>query len=120
MALKVYCTDSEQANRETAGLECIESVLASPEGQEHTGSVFIRRLLDKFIVVNPRAVQPKPNVCLVYEPMGMSLSEMATHSYDDNGIPVDVVKGITMYLLAALDFLHSKANLVHTGKLKIN
>ncbi|KAJ0108086.1 hypothetical protein J7T55_007205 [Diaporthe amygdali] len=113
VALKVYCTDSQQANRETAALEHIESVLASPDGAEHTGQEFIRRLLDRFTVSNPRAVQPKPNICLVYKPMGMSLSEMATYSYDD-GMPVDVVKGITMYLLAALDFLHSKANLVHT------
>lgn len=64
-------------------------------------------------------MQPKPNICLVYKPMGMSLSEMATYSYDD-GMPVDVVKGITMYLLAGLDFLHSKANLVHTGKLRLD
>ncbi|KAH8787907.1 putative serine/threonine protein kinase [Diaporthe sp. PMI_573] len=114
VVLKVYCTDAEQDSRETAALEHIESILATPEGRLHAGQTFIRRLLDKFTVSNPKAEQPKPNVCLVYKPMGMSLSDMQTYSYDDDGMPVDVVKGITMYLLAGLDFLHSKANLVHT------
>ena len=115
--LKVYCTDADQDSRETAALEHIESILATPAAASHEGQNFVRRLLDRFTISNPKAVQPeKPNVCLVFKPMGMSLSDMETHSYGGDGIPVDLVKGLTMYLLAGLDFLHSKANLVHTGE----
>lgn len=116
VALKVYCTDAKQDSREIAALEHIEAVLVTPEGATHACKELIRRLLDRFTVTNPKAVQPKSSICLVYKPMGMSLSDMEHWSFDDEGMPVDVVKGITMYLLGALDFLHSKANLVHTGK----
>lgn len=88
----------------------------TPQGARYAGEELIRRLLDRFTMTNPKAVQPKPNVCLIYKPVGMSLSDMEHYSFDDEGMPVDVVKGITMFLLAALDFLHSSAKLVHTSK----
>ncbi|KAG8157048.1 hypothetical protein KVR01_013038 [Diaporthe batatas] len=115
VVLKVYCTDTDQASRETAALEHIESILATPAAASHEGQNFIRRLLDRFTISNPKAVQPEnPNICLVFKPMGMSLSDMEAHSYSGDGMPIDLVKGLTMYLLAGLDFLHSQAKLIHT------
>lgn len=80
------------------------------------GASLIRRLLDSFTVsANEEESGSQPNVCFVYKPLGMTLSEMSNLVYED-GIPLNIAKVYTMHILAALDFLHSQTKMVHTGR----
>lgn len=47
--------------------------------------------------------------------MGMSLADLRKVACDGQ-VPLELLKPILPFLLAALDFLHNKANIVHTGK----
>lgn len=52
--------------------------------------------------------------CIVYEPLLTSLLHFQA-TLDPQSLPEDLLKGALQQLLLALDFLHSEANIVHTG-----
>lgn len=56
-----------------------------------------------------------PHQCLIYDPLGVTFSELRL--LYDGKLPADMLKSVINYLLLALDFLHTEAGVVHTGKL---
>lgn len=110
VTIKVYAADQQQGERELAALQHINSALSKEGAKQHPGSEFIRTLLDSFTIAKKGS---NANRCLVFNTLGMSLSELANNNVFGGGVPIEVVKGVTFHLLAALDFLHSQANVVH-------
>ncbi|ROV98386.1 hypothetical protein VMCG_07192 [Cytospora schulzeri] len=110
VTIKVYAADQDQGERELAALKHINSAMTKEGAKQHPGSEFVRMLLDSFTAAKKGS---KANLCLVFNTLGMSLSELANNNVFEGGIPIDVVKGVTFHLLAALDFLHSQTNVVH-------
>lgn len=76
------------------------------------GAQFVRLLHKSFELEHPRS--SKQNLCLVYEPMGMSLADLRRVACDGQ-VPLELLRPMLPFLLAALDFLHTKANMVHAG-----
>jgi serine/threonine-protein kinase SRPK3 len=72
----------------------------------------IRRLFDSFEIEGPRG----PHVVLVFQAAQMSLRDMKLVFRPTGGFDEMFVKGAVEELLKALDFLHSEANMVHTGE----
>lgn len=103
-ALKVYISGHRQSQNELKALTYLKTIRTS-----HPGSQLIRTMLDAFEV----AGEDGPHQCLIYEPLGLTLSDL--RRLCDGNIPKEMLKGITNYLLLALDFLHSEAQVVHTG-----
>ncbi|KAJ5542475.1 hypothetical protein N7535_004896, partial [Penicillium sp. DV-2018c] len=75
----------------------------------HRGQGNIRRLLDSFEITGPHG----KHVVLVFEAAQMSLRDLRSVFLPD-GFDEDFVKGATIELLKALDFLHTHGEVVHT------
>lgn len=67
------------------------------------------RLLDNFEHIGPNG----KHVCLVFDVMGGSLLHLIKR-FNFNGIPIDLVRRISRDLLVGLDFLHTRARVIHT------
>lgn len=114
VAIKVYASSQEQAQREIAAFKHLSKVLRDGSAAKELGGVqFIRLLHKSFELGHPRG--SKKNPCLVYEPMGMSLADFRKVACDGQ-VPLKLLKPMVPFILAALDFMHTKANMVHSGR----
>jgi hypothetical protein len=68
-------------------------------------------LLDSFEITGPHG----RHHCLVHELLGMSLYDLEMRARN-RAFNKDVLRTSTAQLLAALDFLHTQACIIHTGK----
>ena len=75
----------------------------------HSGQKCLRELWDEFEV---RGLYGS-HQCLIMPPMHMSLYEVMQSTSEP--IPIPLLQDILQRLLSALDFLHSKAGVVHCG-----
>ncbi|KAF5024849.1 hypothetical protein F66182_3088 [Fusarium sp. NRRL 66182] len=75
----------------------------------------IRRLLDSFEITGPHG----RHVVLVMQAAQMSLRDFKT-VFKPDGFDESFVKGAVQELLKALDFIHSEAELVHTGPMLLS
>lgn len=53
------------------------------------------------------------DICMVFEVLGHNLLKLIKE-YDYRGIPIEVVKKITVDVLRGLDYLHSVCGIIHT------
>lgn len=114
VAIKVYANNQEQAQREIAAFKHLSTVLGDRcAAKELGGAQFIRLLHKSFELVHPKS--SKKNLCLVYEPMGMTLADLRKVACEGQ-VPLELLKPMLPFILAALDFMHTKANMVHTGR----
>lgn len=113
VAIKVYAANQGQAKREVAAFKHLQEVLNDKLAADCGGAQFIRLLHKSFELGHPRS--SKKNLCLVYEPMGMTLADLRRVGCDGQ-VPLELLKPMLPFLLAALDFLHTKAKMVHTGR----
>jgi serine/threonine-protein kinase SRPK3 len=113
VTLKIYASGEGQTAREVAALKHINAVLAaSQNAKKHIGAASVRTLLDQFQISRPKS--SGTNLCLVFNPLGVSLADVRKLLFDGR-MPINLVKSVTFYMLQALDFLHREANLVHGG-----
>ncbi|RAL17158.1 U4/U6 small nuclear ribonucleoprotein PRP4 [Aspergillus homomorphus CBS 101889] len=80
---------------------------------DHPGKQHVRKLLNHFVIQGPNG----RHVCLVYEPLGMSLYELECISKNlgvVEPIPrLEDAKPVIRRLLSALDYLHQVPGLIH-------
>jgi serine/threonine protein kinase len=112
VTVKSYASGEAQPAREVAALKHINSVLANFPPSKHLGARSIRTLIDQFEISRPKT--SRTNLCLVFEPLSMSVADVRKLVYNGR-MPINMVKSVTFYVLQALDFLHRKAKLVHGG-----
>lgn len=106
VALKIYIHNSAQ-HRELPFYEKLNKALPS----RHIGAENIRKLLGSFKVNGPFGT----HIVLVLQASQMSLRDMDTVFMQGRGFNENFVKSAIKELLQALDFLHSKVQVVHTG-----
>lgn len=107
VVVKVYVRSSAygvQAARELRAYERLSHVKT-----DHPGRAFVRNILGHFKVEGP----DEPHVCLVHEPLTMRTSELRPLLPNDR-FTTDMLRAFCIYLLYALDFLHTDAGLIHT------
>ena len=102
IALKVYVTGHRQALNEKKVLDHIAKVR---EGQ--VNSRFIRALLDHFEILGKKG----PHHCLVHEPLVMTLKTLRSLV----SLSIENLQLIVRDVLRAIHFLHTVADVVHTG-----
>lgn len=56
-----------------------------------------------------------PNVCIVHKPLSLSLRDIREMA--DGKVPAEILKPMIYGMLLGLDYLHSEAQVVHTGAL---
>ncbi|KAK9384675.1 hypothetical protein V1515DRAFT_610833 [Lipomyces mesembrius] len=105
VTLKVYERDSTQGLRELQVYRYLNALTTS-----HTGSLLVRTSLDDFEVLTSSGRY----ICLVHPPLGMSLANFR-RMMPDKKLSEKLLKSTLKHLLLALDFLHSEADIIHTG-----
>ena len=84
-------------------------ILKQIKEKDPLGQQPVANLLDWFEHLGPNG----KHVCIVLESLGDNLLTLVK-MYDYSGIPMEVVKMVARSTLAALDFLHSKLDIIHT------
>lgn len=79
---------------------------------DHAGQTCLRPLIEVFQTKNPD--RHTLHTCLVHPPLGISLDQL-TALLPDGVMSSAMVKVSIRNILAALDFLHSEARVIHTG-----
>jgi serine/threonine-protein kinase SRPK3 len=104
-ALKVYVNSSKK-HRELEIYQHIQGISSN-----HTGRCHIRKLLDSFEISGPHG----RHVCLVHEPLGVTLDEV--RDFTKNRVfDEDLVRQTFRPILNGLEFLHKEAKVIHTGE----
>jgi serine/threonine-protein kinase SRPK3 len=105
VALKIYETGHRQALNEVKVLEHLKKIKSS-----HPGMKLVRLALDSFEVQGRKG----SHIVLIQEPLGLSLGDI--RQIAGGKLPDDILKPMLVGILLGLDFLHSVAHVVHTGK----
>ncbi|KAI9666019.1 MAG: hypothetical protein M1821_003954 [Bathelium mastoideum] len=103
-ALKVYVNCSK-VHRELPIYEHINSLHSEHQGRDH-----VRKLLDAFKIKGPHGT----HICLVHEPLGLSLDEIRAGS-PDGILSAALIREMFRWILRGLEFLHKEAHVIHTG-----
>ena len=104
IALKVYI-HSSRTNRQIKVLEHLSNIKT-----DHPGRGSVRTMLDNFEVTGPKGTCQ----CVVHEPLLTSVLHLQA-GLDPPSLPEDLLKGLLQQVLLALDYLHTEANVIHTG-----
>ncbi|KFY06982.1 hypothetical protein V492_07560 [Pseudogymnoascus sp. VKM F-4246] len=107
VTLKVFISGHRQAQNEEKVYRYLETIMTN-----HPGVARIRSLRDSFQLPGIR----ESHECLIHDALGLTLGEIREMS-DGQKVSTDLLKPFTKCLLVALDFLHTKAHVVHTGQL---
>ena len=104
IALKIHISSS-RVNQEVRVLEHISRIKT-----QHPGRDLVRKMIENFELSGPSGTHQ----CIVYEPLLTSLLHFQA-TLDAKSLPEDLLKGALQQLLEALNYLHSEANVIHTG-----
>lgn len=78
---------------------------------QHQGQAYVRKAYDYFELESPH----RKHLCLVQEPLGVSLGDVLNR-IQRGPLEAPAVRYIIRRVLKALDYLHTEANIVHTGR----
>ncbi len=105
VTLKVCERNSVQARRELEVYQHLNTITT-----RHSGSRLVRTLLDAFEITGSEGNYQ----CLVHKPLGMRLSDLQARCPSQR-LPEHLLKLTLIHILLMLDFLHTEAQVVHTG-----
>jgi hypothetical protein len=81
----------------------------------HPGTTLVRKMLLNFEIQDKVHIYP----CIVHKPLGMSLAKLRSR-VPKKKLPENILKLTLIHILIALDFLHTKANMIHCGKPRLH
>lgn len=108
VALKIQKSATEYIEAAMDEIELLSMVQKERE-KNPQGASCIVKLLNHFTVEGPNG----KHVCIVFEMLGPNLLSLIKR-YNYQGIPLPMVKVITKQILEGLDFLHTRAKIIHT------
>lgn len=107
--MKVLRTHSTNGPNQPDEGELLQLINTADVG--HPGNRHIVKLLDSFLHTGPNGQHP----CLVFETLGESLYTMLGRT-PQRSLPLNTVKSIARQTLLALEYLHVRCKLIHTGE----
>ena len=105
------CTIGAKVNRELEIYDHLSKIKLDHDG----GRYLIRHLHDHFQIDSKYG----KHACLVHEPLGMSL-HYVQQCINDRVLRLNLLRPAVRYAIAALDFLHTRAHIIHTGRYAIH
>ncbi|KAF2099434.1 kinase-like protein [Rhizodiscina lignyota] len=104
MTLKVFEQKSAQAATEKAVYAHLETVRS-----HHPGQQYVRKLKDSFELPWKEGM----NQCLVFDALAANVKDVRERT-TNNRLPKSFTIGVIYAVLQALDFLHTRAHVIHT------
>lgn len=98
--------DQESIQRERSMLQRLAT--ADPS---HRGFSVVRRIIDSFELKTGSGT----HLCLVHEPLRETL-DIYRKRFSGGRLPIPLVKAYVKVLLVGLDYLHTRCNVIHTGR----
>ncbi|KZF26784.1 kinase-like protein [Xylona heveae TC161] len=106
VALKIYTASSTSGTREVEIYNHLKRLQS-----DHAGQSCLRWLIEVFQTQSPDG--HNVHTCLVHPPLGISLDQL-TPLLPDGVMSSEIVRTTMRNILAALDFLHTEAHVIHT------
>lgn len=106
VALKIYVNNSRY-HRELPIYEEISNLQTAHEGRK-----YVRKMYNSFELQGPHGT----HICLVHEPLGISLGELKELTSDGQFSP-ELIRQTLRCILTGLQFLHKEVRVIHTGEL---
>lgn len=78
----------------------------------HPGKAHVSRMLDHFTHQGPNGA----HTCITFDVDGSSLYDLQRALPPDRAFPADLAKRVSRQILLALDFVHRRCGVVHTGQ----
>jgi len=111
VALKILRSDCYNGNHDIYELEMLQHIQQKSQLSINPGRNHVIQLLNHF-----RHEEANGNhVCLVFPVLGHHLGLQAA-KFEQERIPVAVMKEVARQLLEGLDFLHRECGIIHTGR----
>ena len=107
-ALKIFTNDRQ--NREEIN---VYKHLMNVQSK-HPGRNYLRNALNNFTLQGPHG----EHQCLVFEPM-LENAQALLRRNPSHRFTEDLLKVFLRHILSALDYLHTDAHLIHTGKFRL-
>lgn len=107
VSMKICTTEASEYGQESRIYDHLRSLKSSHPGQRH-----IRPVYDTFELSGPYGLHS----CLVHPPMHLTLLDFMRELPGRRRLDRPLLRLTLRYLLSALDFLHTEANVVHTGR----
>ena len=107
VAVKVNKSDKEVADMARDEIKLLKCIGKAAAGA-HEGSKHVLRLVGQFEVEGPNGL----HVCLSLELLGCSL--LRCYKPGKEGMPLAKVREVMAQVMEGLDFLHTKARIIHT------
>lgn len=105
VALKICERESPTVRSELAAYNHLDTITTS-----NVGALLFRHRLDSFKTTGLKG----QHECLVHEPLGLCIQTIRELS-PGHKLCKDIVKVLLTHVLRALDFLHTDAEMIHTG-----
>jgi serine/threonine protein kinase len=105
VALKIYINSSKH-HRERPIYDRINELETNHEGRK-----YVRKMYTSFDLEGPHG----NHICLVHQPLGMSLGEMK-EICPDEVFTVELIQQLMRFILSGLDYLHKEVQIIHTGR----
>ena len=112
MALKILRSDCYNGNHDIYELEMLKHIQQKSHLSTNLGRNRVIQLLDHFHHEGASG----NHVCLVFHVLGYHLGLQAA-KFEQQRIPVAMMKEVARQLLQGLDFLHRECGIIHTGNL---
>ena len=106
VAVKVNKSHEEVAEMAKDEIKLLQRI--GKTSASHNGGKFLLQLVEHFEVEGPNG----RHICLALELLGCSL--LRCYKPGREGMPLDKVKGVMGQVMQGLDFLHTKAMIIHT------
>ena len=95
-------------------LDLTDHIFSAPTS--HPGREYIRGVLDSFEVEGPHGT----HLCMAMEPLRQPLWMLGQQSGLTSWVQPRTIKAVLPSILKSLDYLHSEANIIHTGGSHVN
>ena len=93
---------------ELAALKHLRSIRTT-----HPGSSLVREILDEFVITE----HDRKYQAVVHPPLAITLRGFR-RILPDKSLSVHLLRSVLKHIFFALDFLHTEANLIHTGEFR--
>lgn len=108
VAIKVVKSATHYTEAALDEIKLLERISNESENINYL-QVHVVKLFDHFLLTGPHG----RHVCMVFEVLGENLLQLI-RKFDNRGLPIELVKRLSVQMLKGLNLIHQKCQIIHT------